>query len=447
MLSLPQNRRNPRSAPLPAPHHRALHRAARLAATAVTLAACGNGVPGAFGPTPAAARARSDELLGGLAVRFERVHRAPRFEAARDKISRSALNPSRLLDDTSVWTSTAGREVRYLELQGEPAGGQYVFTPRAGAPAPDRPGEARHVIRLARVGDGVYEWNTLVDHAVGQARAADVAAVVGAALARFEQPAPAVRAELRATLPRTAAALGRLATLDSVATAAVGDGSTRVDVRAVLRPDRLAVAMPAFAAFVRKYVSASRLALEVGDGRGARWLDVRAARDTVVFRFRLQNGRLLALDGPARPLPAQAELRTSAVTRYLLFDVGATNLVGDFTSVRGAHERGWQVRWHRAPSWKIPLGMRYLINGSLNRPFAGEGMRLALTLRDVDGGQTLLARRFDVAVQESAIVRWFGGLGSKAMSDLSGRAEVEEDRFVAEALRGMAADVAAALSH
>jgi hypothetical protein len=206
--------------------------------------------------------------------------------------------------------------------------------------------------------------------------------------------------------------------------------------------------MPAFAAFVRKYVSASRLSLQVADGSGggARWLDLRAARDTVLVQLRLKDGALLALEGPARPLPARAELRSTAVTRYLMFDVGATDLAGELTTVRTARERGWQVRWRRAPQWKIPLGMRHLINGSLNRPFTGDGMQLALTLRDSDAGQTLLARRFDVAVQESAIVRWLGGLGSKAMSDLSGRAEVEEDRFVAEVLRAMAADVAAALA-
>jgi hypothetical protein len=404
-------------------------------------------VPSGFGPTAAVARARSDELLGGLAVRFERVHRAPRWNAAREKLSRHALSPSRLIGDTSVWTGVAGQDARVLELQAGPVPGRYEFIPRAGVPAPDRPGQARHVIRLARTGDGVYTWNTQVEHAVGRARAADVAGVVTGALGRLERPAADVRAELRSTLPRTAGALGRLLTLDSVATVPVGDGSTRVELRAVVRPDRLQATMPAFAAFVRKYVSSSRLAMQVTDGRGgARWLDVRAARDTVRIQMRLRDGRLLALDGPARPLPVQAELRTTTVTRYLMFDVGAADLVGDLTSVRAGHERGWQVRWRRAPQWKIPLGMRHLINGSLNRPFAGEGMQLALTLRDTDGGQTLLARRFDVAVQESAIVRWLGGLGSKAMNDLSGRAEVEEDRFAAELLRAMAADVAAALA-
>jgi hypothetical protein len=409
------------------------------------LTACGGGAPTAFGPTPAVARAHASEFLGGLAVRFENVRRTPKFEAARARISRDALNPSRLVRDTSVWTTAPADGARYLELEARPGGGHYTFTAHAGARAPDRPGAARHVIRLAPVADGVYQWNTVVEHAVGRTRATDVAGVVMAALARLERPEPELRAELRTTLPRTGAALGRLMTLDRVTSAPVGDGSTRVELRGVLRPDRLATTMPAFAAFVRKYVSDSRLDLAVEDGRGGRWLDVRAARDTVVVRLRLHDGRLLAFDGPARPMPARAELRTSAVTHYSIFDVGATNLVGDLTTVRAAHERGWQVRWHRAPSWKIPLGMRHLINGSLNRPFAGEGMQMALTLRDGEGVQTVLARRFDVTVQESAIVRWLGGLGSKAMNDLAGRAEVEQDRFTAELLRAMAADVTAAI--
>ncbi len=426
-----------------------LRRVARTAtaAIALALAACGGGVPAAFGPTPAAARGAARDFLGGLAVRFENVRRDAHFARARERITHDALNPSRLLRDDAVWTSRPTDAVRYLELQAGPAGGYYQFTARPGAPAPDRPGEGRHVIRLTRGGDGVYQWNTMVEHAVGRVRARDVAAVVTGALGRLERPAPQVRQELAATLPRTRAALGRLLILDSVHAVPVGDGSTRLDLRVTVHPDRLqAAGMPAFAAYVRKYLSTSRLAAEVGDGRGARWLDVRAARDTMTVRLRLRDGRLLALDGPARPMPAAAELRTSAVTRFSIFEVGATDLVGDLTTVQGAHERGWQVRWRRAPRWKIPLGVRHLINGSLNRPFAGEGMQMALTLRDADGAQTLLTRRFDVAVQESAIVRWFNGLGSKAMSDLAGRAEAEEDRFVAEALRAMVADLEAALA-
>ena len=422
-------------------------RPSALALTAALTAACGGGVPAAFGPTAPAARAAADDFLGGIAVRFENVRRDPRFEAARDKISRDALNPSRLLRDESVWTSRPADAVRSLELAARPAGGRYVFTPQPGAPAPDQTGEGRHVIRLTRVDDGVYQWNTMVEHAVGRVRAADVAAVTTAALARRERPEPQLRQELAATLPRTRAALGRLFALDAARTAPVGDGSTRVDLRFTMHPERLqAAGMPAFASYVRKYLSTSRLSAEVGDGRGARWAELRSGDDALTVRLRLRDGRLLALDGPARPMPAAAQLRTSAVTKFSVFDVGATNLVGDLSAVRGANERGWRVRWHRAPSWKIPLGVRHLINGSLDRPFAGEGMRMSLTLRDGDAGQTLLTRHLDVAVQESAIVRWIGGLGSKAMAELAGRAEAEEDRFVAEALRAMTADIHAALA-
>lgn len=422
-----------------------LRRLARLVAP-LALAACGGGAPAAFGPTPAAARTAADDLLGGVAVRFENVRRDPRFAAARGKLSRDALNPSRLMRDDAVWTSEPGGTMRYLELQAGPAPGYYQFTARAAAPAPDRPGAGRHVIRLTQVGDGVYQWNTMVEHAVGRVRARDVSTVAAAALARLERPAPQLRQELATTLPRTGAALGRLFSIDSVRSTPVGDGSTRLDLRFTLHPERLeAAGMPAFAGYVRKYFSASRLDAELGDGRGARWLVSHSAANVVTVQLRLRDGHLLALDGPARPMPTTAELRTNAVTKFSIFDVGATNLVGELATVESAHERGWRVRWRRPPSWKLPLGVRHLINGSLNRPFAGEGMQMSLTLRDAEGAQTLLTRHFDVAVQESAIVRWIGGLGSKAMSDLAGRAEVEEDLFVAQALRAMSADIAAAL--
>jgi hypothetical protein len=301
-------------------------------------------------------------------------------------------------------------------------------------------------MRLTQTGDGVYAWNTMVEHAVGRVRANDVAAVVTAALVRLERPGPQVRQEFATTLPRTGAALGRLFALDSVRSTPVGDGSTRLDLRFTLHPERLhAAGMPAFAGYVRKYLSTSKLDAEVGDGRGARWLATHAEQNAIAVRLRLREGRLLALDGPARPMPAAVELRTNTMTKFSIFEVGATDLVGELAAVRGAHERGWRVRWRRAPSWKIPLGVRHLINGSLNRPFAGEGMQMSLVLRDADGAQTLLTRRFDVTVQESAIVRWIGGLGSKAMSDLAGRAETEQDRFVAEAMRAMVADIHAAL--
>jgi hypothetical protein len=47
-----------------------------------------------------------------------------------------------------------------------------------------------------------------------------------------------------------------------------------------------------------------------------------------------------------------------------------------------------------------------------------------------------------VAVHESTIVRWLGNLGFTAMDDFAGRVELEEARFIAEAMRAMRQDVA-----
>ena len=90
--------------------------------------------------------------------------------------------------------------------------------------------------------------------------------------------------------------------------------------------------------------------------------------------------------------------------------------------------------------------MSQLIRTSLRHPFQGDGITIRVTVRDDAGPQSLLSREATLAVQESAIVRWLGGLGNSAMSDFAGRAEVEENRFVYEVLRALRADFVAALS-
>ncbi|GJG87432.1 hypothetical protein tb265_26130 [Gemmatimonadetes bacterium T265] len=418
--------------------------------TVLALAACAGPLPTSFA-SPAAARAGATDLFTSLADRFTNVARAPRFETARQKLSRSALSPSGVYDDDAVWTSTTPEGAHVLEVEAAVVDGQYRFTPRAAPPFPDRLGDGRHVIRLARAADGSYQWATSVEHNVGRFRAAAGPEVFTTGLARFEQPAPAVRAELQTTFPRTTAALGRLFSLDDVQTATVGDGTTRVDLRLGVRPERLrAAGLPAFARYVDKYVGGTRWSMALEDGRGARWADLRSAGGTLQLRLRLRDGQLQTLDGAPRPLPENVLLRSDAFTKVLLFETGAEQLVGDLTFVRTGRERGWSVHWRRPPRWHIPLGMRHLINGALNRPFTGAGMHLALTLRDPaagagpSAGPTLLVREFETSVEESTLVRWFGSIGARAMSDLDARVESEEDRFFADVLRALRADVDAA---
>ena len=429
----------------------------RYLAPLCCFAACAGPLPPAFTST-AAARAASADLFSSLAARFTNVERAQRFEVARRKLSRSALSPSSIFDDASVWTSTSPDGVRALELEAIATGGAYHFTPRAGVLAPERVGDARHVIRLARAADGSYLWATTVEHNVGRFRAAAGPETFTGALGRLEQPGPAVRAELQSTFPRTSAALGQLASLDEVQTTPLGDGTTRVDLRVSVRPDHLrAAGFAAFAGYVDKYVGGTRWAMALDDGHGARWADLRSTGGQMQLRLRLRDGQLQTLDGVARAMPDNVLLRTDAYTKVLMFDVGAEQLVGNLTFVRTAHERGWAVRWRQPPHWHIPFGMRHLITGALDRPFTGAGMRMDVLLRDpgaVAGGtpatgvpsatSTLLVRQFEASVQESALVRWFGGIGARAMSDLDTRVESEEDRVFADVFRALRSDVEAA---
>ena len=431
------------------------------------VSACAGPLPSAF-PSAAAARAGAGDLFASLATRFTNVERAPRFEAARRKLSRSALSPSGIFDDASVWTSTTPDGVRTLELEAGAVGGAYHFTPRAGAPAPEHVGDARHIIRLARAPDGSYQWATNVEHNVGRFRAAAGPETFTAALGRLEQPGTAVRAELQSTFPRTTAALGRLASLDEIQTASVGDGTTRVDLRVTVHPEQLrAAGFGAFAGYVDKYVGGTHWSLALDDGHGGRWADLRSTGGRMQLRLRLRDGQLQTLDGAARPMPDNVVIRLDAYTRVLMFDVGAEQLVGNLTFVHAPRERGWAVRWRQPPKWHIPFGMRHLITGALDRPFTGAGMRTDVILRDPATGaaasgvaassgspsggtaastSTLLVRQFEATVQESALVRWFGGIGARAMSDLDTRVESEEDRVFADVFRALRADVEAAYS-
>jgi hypothetical protein len=439
-----------------APARRRASRRATPAARRRRSLALGVGVAGLWarrrprsGPRRRSARGHSRDFFGGLAVRFQDVQRTPKFAAARAQARPHALTPSKLVGDTAVWTTARSDGVRCSSSRGAPRRVRRRALPvrrPPGVPAPDRPGEARHVIRLAPQRDDVYQWNTQVEHAVGRARAAQVVDALGIALSRLERPAREVRAEVGAALPRTSAALGR-----PLHPGLGGHGAGGRRPRGwwssawVVRPARVRPTLPHLAAYVDKWVTPSRYHVELVDGRGGRWLDARAGKGTLTSGCASGAASSSPLDGPARPLPDALQLRTDASVHFMLWDVGVSDMVGDLSFVRGAHERGFLVQWRRRPDWHLPLGVRHLINGTLDRPFQGSGMQLRLTLRDAEAGQTLVLRRLDVAVQESAIVRWLGALGGRAMSDFAGPAEAEENRFTADALLGLRGDLAAAL--
>jgi hypothetical protein len=388
----------------------------------------------------------ASDFFAAAAYRFTNVQRDPKFAAARPKLGRHALTPSKLFGDTAVW-SLRGTNDRTLILGAGYSGGRYGMAATTALPTLSRPGDARHVIRLQRLpDDDAFAWTTDVDFAVGRMTAADAAAVVGSLLRAAEgRSGAAVRADYRAAFPRAATAMGRLVSIDTIRTTPDAGGATTVELSMSLHPDRLrAASFRAFASYVDKYVAPARYRLTVTDRAGTRYFTTAAAKNRLTLRARVKDGRLVSFDGPPRPMPdGGLLLRSEAYAKFGIFTVGASDLVSELTIVRTPSERGWLLRFNREPDWHLPLAAATLLKSPLRRPFADGGATLRLTVRDRAGAPTVIARHTQTVVQESAVLRFLGSLGSAALNDFAGKSEQEENRFWAEAFLAMRADAAA----
>jgi hypothetical protein len=199
------------------------------------------------------------------------------------------------------------------------------------------------------------------------------------------------------------------------------------------------------AKYVDKYVSSSRYRFRLTDQAGGEWLDARADRgDRIVLRFRSHNGALQPIAGVARAMPDTLQVNVDAYAKLLIFTVGVSALQGTFVHIKSPNERGWLMRFQKEPEYHLPLAAATLLKSPLRRPFQGSGVLFRIGLRAGGAnGSTTLYRKLDVAVQESAIMRFIGNLGFTAMSDYSGGVEAEENRFLQEMFVAMRADVRA----
>ena len=419
--------------------------AALLAGAALALGGC-RATGTAFGPTPEAAGANAESFFGAVAARFTNVQRDAKYDAARQKLGRYALSPSGAYGDTAIWSGGSGN-LRTLTVGGRLVGNRYVFQTNPAAPAPMRPGDSWHLIRLARLRDGEYEWSTAVDMNMGTATPDELLAVWRSLLAtavRSAGPGAGLRADYRAAVPRATAALGQLATLDSLASRRLADGSAVVELRFSLHPERLQGRYPHLARFVAKYLRPARYGYTFADRGGAAWMVATMRDGGFLVRLRaLPDGRMAPLEGAVRPMPDTLVLRGEAHAKFSIFNVGASDIVGTMAVVGSARERGWHFRFQEEPDWHFPLAVNHLIKSALRRPFAGDGTQLRLVFQRRSDGQTVIARRLTVPVQEAAIVRWLGKLGFGAMSDYSGQAEEDENRFTVEVFTALQEDFAA----
>ena len=434
---------------MPFPAHSPRLALGRLLAAAVlvpaTLGAC-RAVTAAYGADLAAARAHVDALASALEQRYTRPTRTPKFANARMRVARYAFAPSKLANDTALWTamrSTRTGADRDLEIAALMTNGQYTFTARPNVGVPSRLGDSRHRIRLRQLtSDGDWLWDTEVAQAVGVMPPSRVTDVARALFASGERATSVVRADYLDAFPRTATALGRVFTVDSLITIAQGDGSTLVRVQITMNADGARREFPAFATFFRKYIEPAKYRFRLSDRGGGDWFDAQQSDRRLTIRYRAHGGELQPLLGAARRMPDSLLLNVDALDKVSFFTVGMSGLQGQFVHVHTASERSWAMRFIKEPAWHLPLIGERLLRSPLRRPFEGPGMEFRLGFRSSAEGQTLLTRTYTTAVRESAIMRFLGNLGFTAMSDYAA-SDADESRFIAEAMAALREDTRA----
>ncbi len=397
------------------------------------------------------ASSRADQIFDGIATRFAPNVYGPRYNEARLKIAQSALVPSRIFNDTSVWggSATLAPTSRTIFVFGTPAAdGRYHLDVRPSLPPASRPGESRHAIALEQISSNQFRWDTHVDMAIGAVPPDEIAMALEALLRAPEGRAEKqLRDEYRTTFPRATAAFGRGFTLDSIAIAPAALGTTTVTLRFAFDPKLMKPSFPKLAEYLDKYLGPAKYHFTLVDRMqsNAALFDIVGQNRAMTLRYRVQQGKLVTLLGAPRPWSDSLTLMADLSLKVKLFTVGFHELATDFvisnTTSGNIRERAWTVVAQHEPKWDLPLITERLIRSPLRRPFEGQGAMFRLSVREDDGGQTMFGRHARLDVQESAIMRFLGSLGARAIGDLDGGAEEEEHRFLREGFLALRADL------
>jgi hypothetical protein len=411
-----------------------------LAITALSVAGCRETFA-AFG-TGARARAAADQLFTALAERHGEQSRNAKYEYARLRLTRGALSPSRVYDDTAAWTSMSGA-TRRLESFGTFLDGHYLLASRPNIPAPAKPADGRHVVTLTHLNDNEYRWDAAVDFALGAVHPSEVATLITRLIAGGEgRTEHDVQADLTATAPRTAAALGTVFSLDSLRPVTFADGTTTTTVGISVHSDNLKRRYPSLAEYVRRYVEPTRSRFVLTDRAGVPFLEAAQKDRNIIIRVRTQRGHLVPIAGAPRPLPDSLLLQVDLNVKVKIFHVGFHNLIMEFVnSANDDRERMWTMTARREPQWDLPFITARLVRGPLRRPFAGEGSMFRIGVRAGDGGTpSLLSRQMRLFVQESAILNFINSLGNTAMDEFGGQVEKEENAWLQDLFVAMRED-------
>ena len=418
-----------------------LPRALAAAALIAGIASCSDTLLSA-GPSPALAEARADQFFEAFATRFNGVEFAPKYEAARLRLAQSALVPSRIFNDTSVWESRPSPTLRLLYISGTTSGGHYRLDSYPTLAPALHVGDTRHSIALEQLAPSVYRWDTSVDLSIGSITAEHVSVLISALLRSPEGRAEhELRNDYRAAFPRAMAVLGRGFAVDTIRTGPGGAATTNVQLTLSFHPELMRPAYPAFAEYLDKYLGPAKYHFALADRAGAPLFDVVGRDRAVTIRYRLQQGKLTSLSGPPKPWPDSLLLTSDVSLKVKFFTVGFHSLLTDFVIANSGRDRNWTIVAQHEPKWDLPFVTERLIRSPLHRPFEDGGALFRLSVRDSVGMQSVLARRTRLDVQESAIMRFIGSLASHALGDLDAKVEVEEDRFIRDAFTALQGDV------
>jgi hypothetical protein len=407
--------------------------------------ACRDAVP-ALGTTPERATSDAATMLNALADRFGTVELSAEVARARPLLARYSTTPSRLLEDSAIWTGR-GETDRTLEIAGERRGGRYMLFHDRGVTAPHTPGDARHVMRLHVLGGGEFRWTSLDEVALGPITAAGLdRALTEVFLAVEENDSDATRLASRTAFPRASASLSRMFVIDSLRTTRDRDGATSVMLGLGVRPGRAERSFQALGRYARKYWIPVRWRMVVRDTLGVAWGDFTKRDSSIVLRFRVKDGSLAPVGvPPRRRIDDIVRLTVDASVKVGPFRVGVRDL--DVRASRSASPTQLAIAFRLLdePDWQFPPLVARLLRSPLRRPFEGSGALMRYGVRTEAGASAATTstvwRDIDVTVRESAILRFFGRLGGTALGDFRAGAEKEAERLWGESLRGLAADV------
>jgi hypothetical protein len=385
-------------------------------------------------------RARAETAFRALGARTIDPFRAPRFDTARVRIAQAALLPSRVWNDTLVWTDmTTGR--RTLGIAGALSDGRYRLNTSRNPLTPAAPAESRHLIHLSRASDSEFTWDTDVVYAIGTVRAVDVAAMVRAVLSVAEGRAEsAVRADYASAVPTATAVAGQLFRLDSIQTAHLEDSSTIATYAVTLTPRGVEDRYPNFARYLQRYLQTARMQWTLTDRMGASYLDFSARDGRFILKVRTRHSAMIPMAGEARAMPDSLILHGSTLVKVRRFNAGFRDYRGEFILTHSQHASGFTVISRREPDWELPLLTESLLRTPLRRPFEGSGATFSLGVKDSAGAQTLLVRTLHLTVKESAILRFIGKLSSIALSDFSDKVEREQYQWLRELFDALVLD-------